>query len=339
MKTLYRFIPGGLAAIALSCLLATGSLHAASWVATADGIIGLWHADGNGDDAANGNTAKLFGGVTFTQGVVNLGFKCNGTDSKVVIPDTPLLNFAAKQDFSIMAWIKPDFAPRNFQGIMSVVSKRQAPDTITALGYELYLRNGQLAVQLSDHFVPFGWRNFESSGPDLRDGHFHHVAVTVNRTSTTGGKLYVDGQVVLTFDPTVCPGDLSNSGPLRIGNHPQPGLPCFFNGLIDEVSIHNRALSAAEIQTASTAPDQNKVVLAAAANISRPQVRALSRQAGGTMRLEFSAAGAGYSVQASTDLAHWETIGTATRQSDGSFTFDDPDSARHPTRFYRIVAQ
>jgi len=32
-----------------------------------------------------------------------------------------------------------------------------------------------------------------SAGPDLRDGGWHHVAVTVDRASSTGGRLYVDG--------------------------------------------------------------------------------------------------------------------------------------------------
>jgi len=57
----------------------------------------------------------------------------------------------------------------------------------------------------------------------------------------------VDGQVVLTFDPTGKMGDLTNPGPLRIGNHMDSGYNSFFKGLIDEVSLYNRALSTNEI--------------------------------------------------------------------------------------------
>lgn len=341
MKTFYPWLAktGCVAVVAAQCLgLAAERARAAAWVATSGGVIGLWHADGNGNDAAGTNHASLFGGVTFAQGVVGLGFKCDGTDGRIVVPDAPVLNFAAKQDFSIEAWIKPDAAPGNFQGIMSVVSKRVAPDTIRALGYELYLRDGKLGFQLSDHIAPYGWRNFESAGPDLRDGKFHHVAVTVNRRSETGGTLYVDGEALLTFDPTASPGDLSNTGPLRIGNHPQPGLPCFFNGVIDEVSIYNRALPAAEIKSASLLQNDNQVSLSAEAEMAGPQVRSLTRQTGGVQRLEFTGPGAAYSVQGSTDLVNWQTIAPATRQADGSFVFDDPDASRFPARFYRIVA-
>lgn len=81
----------------------------------------------------------------------------------------------------------------------------------------------------------------------MRDGHFHHVAVAVQRHSTTGGQIYIDGQLVLTFDPTVCPGELSNTGPLWIGNHATPGLQAYYHGIIDEVGLYNRALTAGEV--------------------------------------------------------------------------------------------
>jgi hypothetical protein len=44
-----------------------------------------------------------------------------------------------------------------------------------------------------------------------------------------------------------------------------------------------------------------------------------------------------YTIQASTDLAHWVTLGTTTATADGAVQFDDRDSARYPSRFYRIV--
>jgi hypothetical protein len=330
------------AGVQMLLFAASSHVHAASWVATSDGVVGLWHADGNGNDAVGGNNATLFGGVTFAEGVIGLGFKCNGRDDKIVVPDTPVLNFAAKQDFSIEAWVKPAASPGNYKDIMTVVSKRVAPDTITQLGYELYLQEGRLCFQLADKLERYSWHNFESTGPDLRDGKFHHVAVTVNRRSASGGILYVDGQPVLTFDPTVCPGDLSNPGPLRIGSHPVNGLPCFFNGMIDEVSIYNRVLSASEIQAASSSHAESKAVLSLSSQASQPgstQVQSMIRQAGGNMLIEFSGSGAAYRVEASTNLVNWETIGAATRQADGTFNFTDSDSGKFSTRFYRIVSQ
>jgi hypothetical protein len=102
------------------------------------------------------------------------------------------------------------------------------------------------------------WINPQDSGNDygvatfvatnhLRDGSYHHVAATLDRSSTNGGKIYVDGIPVLTFNPTVLSGPLSNNAPVRIGVHPQPGFNGWYKGIIAEASIYRRALSGTEI--------------------------------------------------------------------------------------------
>ena len=99
---------------------------------------------------------------------------------------------------------------------------------------------------------------FISSGPDLRDGMFHHVAMTLDRSSTTGGKLFVDGNVVLTFDAFSRRGDLSNTGQLLIGCPTMTLSNSFFYGSIDELAIYNRALSTNEIQAIAGAGSAGK---------------------------------------------------------------------------------
>jgi len=212
------------------------------------GLVGWWPAEGNGNDSAGTNNATVPDGVTYAPAEVGQGFSLDGQDHRIVVPDAPQLNFSSNQDFSIEVWILPLANPGNWKDVMSIIDKRVAPDTITQLGYELNLEGGVVVFQMADVLAPYSWNNF-SGGPDLRDGQFHHVAVTVQRNSTSGGQIYIDGQLVLTFDPTICPGDLSNTGPLRIGNHATPGLPAFYHGIIDEVSLYNRALAANEIES------------------------------------------------------------------------------------------
>jgi hypothetical protein len=103
---------------------------------------------------------------------------------------------------------------------------------------------------------------FISSGPDLRDGMFHHVAVTLDRSSTTGGKLFVDGNVVLTFDALSHRGDLSNTGQLLIGGPTTTRSNSFFYGSIDELAIYNRALTTNEIQAIAGAGSAGKCKVA-----------------------------------------------------------------------------
>jgi hypothetical protein len=92
---------------------------------------------------------------------------------------------------------------------------------------------------------------FVAPGPDLRDGQFHHVALTLDRHSTKGGKLYVDGRPVLTFDATTSNGNLANTEPLLIGTHPDTTLHAGFKGLIEDVRLYSRALSPDEIEAAA----------------------------------------------------------------------------------------
>ncbi|VVB89275.1 Concanavalin A-like lectin/glucanases superfamily protein [uncultured archaeon] len=69
---------------------------------------------------------------------------------------------------------------------------------------------------------------------------WYHIALSYN--STKGGQLYVNG---VPIGPLTGSGKLaSNTQPLRIGG----GSADYFNGTIDEVRIHNRALSPDEIK-------------------------------------------------------------------------------------------
>jgi concanavalin A-like lectin/glucanase superfamily protein/Big-like domain-containing protein len=242
-----------------------------SCVPAPSGIVGWWPGEGNGNDIVGGDNAIVSNGVTYASGEVGLGFNLNGDDtSTILVPDSPALNFGAGQDLSIEAWIRPEVASTTF-GVMDIVDKRYVPppypNLFTALGYELFLVNGQLAFQLSDAPAE-AISNYGEAGPDMRDGNFHHVAVTVVRNSSTGGRLYVDGQVVLTFDPTGEAGDLSNTEPMRIGNHPDPEFNSFFKGMIDEVSLYNRALSSNEIAAIYNAGSSGKCPPPIASNIA-----------------------------------------------------------------------
>jgi hypothetical protein len=225
--------------------------HAGSCTPPPSGIISWWSAEGNGDDNVGTNAASVPVGVTYAPGEVGQGFNFDGGANRIIVADAPELNFGADQDFSIEAWIQPDVATTDY-GVMSIVEKRNASGASDSPnGYEFCLVNGEVACR-------FQSTTFESTGPDLRDGFFHHAALTVSRNSTTGGKLFVDGVAVLTFDPTALNASLINSEPLRIGNHPALDLNCFFKGIIDEVSIYNRALTTNEIQAIYSASSAGK---------------------------------------------------------------------------------
>jgi alpha-tubulin suppressor-like RCC1 family protein len=70
----------------------------------------------------------------------------------------------------------------------------------------------------------------------------------------------------------------------------------------------------------------------------QPSIGALAARSGNDKSLTFTGIpGRIYLVQASGDLAHWETIGVASEASAGDYRFDDTGSANAPAHYYRLV--
>lgn len=158
-------------------------------------------------------------------------------------------------DFTIDAWIK---TPAGLTGVRPIFDKVNFagggfPPIYTTTGYFLALVNGNAVGGINDNNT-----DYFATGPLVNDGKWHHLAVSVVRTSYTGGKLYVDG-VPFTFDPTPLAGvNLSNPAKFRIGADHNANAVRYFSGCIDEVQFFRRALSAAEIFSIYSARSRGK---------------------------------------------------------------------------------
>jgi hypothetical protein len=221
------------------------------------GLVAWWPLDGHAADAAGGHNGTLEGSYHFGPAQVGQGLFLEGERSGISVPDSPDLNIGPDQDFSIEAWIQP-LRSDTFTDVMVIVDKRIAPDLVRSHGYTMTVRNGKLSFQISDS-LDAPMLDWEQNGPDLRDGAWHHVAATVERASAEGVKLYVDGEIIATFDPTPARGDLSNEQPLLIGMHQSyPWYRGNFRGGLDEICLYKRALSPAEIQAIFAAGKNGK---------------------------------------------------------------------------------
>jgi hypothetical protein len=229
-------------------------LPAPSCVPVPSGVVSWWPADNSGVDAADGNNVNLglqpaFAITGKVAQAFNLASPVRLSGPAIFAFNSPSLNFGSNANFSIETWIKA--FPSNTAPTFATILDKRTVTPFNGSGYSLLLNQGRLAFWLAS--APTSSTNasmFTSTGPDLRDGMFHHVGVTLNRTATNGGVLYVDGQAVLTFDPTARSGDLSNSANLVIGG-PSPIFLATsnsaFSGLIDELALYNRQLSPAEM--------------------------------------------------------------------------------------------
>ncbi|MGC2111479.1 MAG: LamG-like jellyroll fold domain-containing protein [Candidatus Korobacteraceae bacterium] len=200
-------------------------------------------------DLANNNTGTSFGNPAALSiaGKVSGGLSFNGTNDYVKAPDQAALDIVASQDLSFDAWVK---LSSTTSGVVSLVDKRQGSPL---RGYQFFLYNGKLGVQLADGLGSNGYDNYVSTTAVPANNQWHLVAMTVQRSSTTCGSScgtwYLDGNSVGNFDPTAHPGSLSSPGiPLMIGAQgPSVGLGEFFSGGLDEVELFNRALNPTEV--------------------------------------------------------------------------------------------
>lgn len=146
-------------------------------------------------------------------GAVAAGFDGSTQYAADVVPTTTSL--VAGSSYSIGLWFR---APVGSGG-GGLLSLNASPVASTTAGANptLYLdASGRVRAKLDGTpvlVVPVILVLSSASGTDLRDGHWHHVALTVNRkVLTTDLKLYVDGaQVDAVNDAVLLVGTLSDS--------------------------------------------------------------------------------------------------------------------------------
>jgi len=218
------------------------------------GLVSWWRAEGNANDAADSNNGLLRGGMAFTTGIVGQAFSFNGSDADIRVPAAPGLNVGLGDGFTIEVWINPadvtEWHPvvewnSGFFGVNFSVA-----DTSGAGPGSLWIDVKDTGF--NDHF-------FSTAGGLLVSNAWQHVAVTYLK-STGLTVLYINGvpraqQTLGSFTPRTI-------GDLYIGLRPYDGgAGARFAGLMDEVSLYNRALTPAEIQTIYSAGGLGKCSL------------------------------------------------------------------------------
>ncbi|MFB2917212.1 LamG-like jellyroll fold domain-containing protein [Aerosakkonema funiforme] len=167
----------------------------------------------------------------------------DGVNDYVQISDAPALNFGTG-DLSICFWVNTS----NPHGNIDVIIDKRVESSGAVQGYTVCNYRGSLCCQLADG-IGTGWTNYLAY-ISITNSKWHHVAITVDRDQTDGGRWYLDGvEVGNRFNPTDRQGSLNNAKPLRIGRRSDhPSWPGFFKGNIADVRLFNRVLEAIEIQ-------------------------------------------------------------------------------------------
>jgi Concanavalin A-like lectin/glucanases superfamily len=211
-----------------------------------EGLVALWPGEGNANDIVGTNNGILEN-VAFTNGKVGQAFQFNHATSYITVPASPSLDIGSTgSGVTIECWVKPDAF--NIMASGPIIEW----DSATTDGLQLWT-GGSLFANVKD---TSGNAHRIETQTVFDVNNFQHVALTYDKGSGLA-VLYINGVSVASLNlGSFTP---QTTYPVNIGRRTgQPiGLNDTFGGLIDELSLYNRALSAAEIQADYTAGGGN----------------------------------------------------------------------------------
>jgi hypothetical protein len=196
-------------------------------------LVGLWCLDeGTGDPkdtSGNGNDGTISGASWTSSGYLGSGLDFDGVNDYVDLGDIDDVD--GLTSITVSAWIKAD-ATMGDTATGKIVSK----DNVFVLGMwsgsggmaRFYIRDGS------------GWQQSGDSTTAINDGQWHHIIGMYDGVTI---QIWVDGVLENSAGHAAATMQ-SNSNVVAIGAEPS-GSP--FKGGIDEVSIFDTALSAAEV--------------------------------------------------------------------------------------------
>lgn len=209
-----------------------------------DGLVGHWTFDGKNlttatatDSSGFGNHGTLVGNPRPTIGKVGQGLRFS---NNYVFSNNHQIDITNKS-FTIVSWIKPNLSPPSSQTFFTL---REENTTRKNIHLRLY-DTGSL------RFGFFG-DDLNSSAGVITFGQWNHVVMNYD-FGLDKSRIYVNGLEVKN----------GSNGPFE-GINPLLGIGSwitgeYFSGIIDDVRIYNRALSAQEIKDLYNATKGSKI--------------------------------------------------------------------------------
>ncbi len=183
-------------------------------------------------DSSNSNNGGTISGASWTtSGRYGRALDFDGTNDSVQVPDANSLDLTSTMTLS--AWVKPHAIAGRWQ---TPIWKEDGASGTYALSADRPTSSLPSVGARSSS----GWQIADGTSP-LTNNEWAHLAGTWDGQAL---KLYINGALVSTQAATS--NALTSTGVLRIGA--MPGGQ-YFDGLIDEVRVYNRALSQQEVET------------------------------------------------------------------------------------------
>ena len=190
------------------------------------------------DASGKGHFGTISGATWTTAGRYGGALSFNGSNASV---DLGGLGTFYGTGFTLEAWVDKQTATKNDVAVLGTWTASQSGGPMIWVDH------------LATHYpltMNQGMSNYLDSGQNPVAGTWQHLAVTFDGTTA---RFYIDGVEVAN---RAVSGSIGSSNSWRVGAY--GGTPSgFFDGLIDEVRIYSRALSATEVQTDMNDPVSN----------------------------------------------------------------------------------
>lgn len=218
------------------------------------GLVAYYPFDGNANDTSgNGNNGIIYG-ATFQTNIAGhaIALSCNGTSGTYVqVPRSASLE--PTNAISISFWCKGvPGAGANYGTILRKADGCQPGYIIRTAGYRPDV-TPRFKIDLPN---PCTYGDVNAAFLPCTNSVWQHFAATYSRTNGWI-KSYVDG-VEVNLTPFAM--NLQHSGDLFIGGATVGGDDGGFDGLIDDLRIYNRELSAGEVAQLAGAPNPANIV-------------------------------------------------------------------------------
>ncbi len=197
------------------------------------GMVAWWQASYDALDYVSGNAANLQQGTTFDVGKVGAAFRFDGVDDRVMVPATSALDVGQGAGFTVEFWMNSSDVGRAAR-LVGWHSGGGARAPSTNWGVNIYQASGNLNAQVYD--LAGNPRDMTAFGV-LQNNAWTHVALTYDRASGQG-RLFLNGVLRVSVQlGTYVPRTSYN---LYLGHVPVETT--WYRGLLDEVSVYDRAL-------------------------------------------------------------------------------------------------
>lgn len=248
-------------AIAILAFLSLGGVRADIM----EGLVVYFNFDEEGgvieDLSGSGNNGTVKGTPKWVDGPqpdFGMAVEFNGAGGHILVADSDSLD-AGQDDITIALWVNY-VAGDQLTAYPRLISNGMPLFMANGPGFEITVKGTE---DDPDHILGLfygvsggGRQAVDAKLDEIGDGEWYHLVALKDGEE---GRVYVNGE--LKASGPLTPIDISNDLPLVIGANGAPGNNNWFNGMVDEVAVYMRALTADEISALS------KGILAAAGSV------------------------------------------------------------------------